>query len=65
MRAALVLHGGVAAQPFHGMMGRVTEEELARLADRLIEVPGVQAVTLGGSRARGDHAPESDYDMGL
>ncbi|WP_432563886.1 nucleotidyltransferase family protein [Kineococcus sp. SYSU DK003] len=38
------------------------ERELAR---RLVEVPGVVAVALGGSRARGEHAPGSDVDLGL
>lgn len=28
-------------------------------------VGGVEAVLLGGSRARGDHGPDSDYDVGL
>lgn len=35
------------------------------LADRLIEVPGVVGVALGGSRARGEHLPDSDVDLGL
>ncbi|MFW3169211.1 nucleotidyltransferase domain-containing protein [Geodermatophilus sp. CPCC 206100] len=35
------------------------------LAGRLVEVPGVVAVTLGGSRARGAAAPDSDVDLGL
>ncbi|GAA1252184.1 hypothetical protein GCM10009609_14380 [Pseudonocardia aurantiaca] len=35
------------------------------LADRLVEVPGVTGVMLGGSRARGDHMPESDVDLGV
>lgn len=43
----------------------VTDEQLAALAARLVEVPGVVAVSLGGSRARGDHTPESDVDLGL
>jgi hypothetical protein len=47
------------------MMGRVTDEELRPLASRLIEVPGVRAVMLGGSRARGTHTPGSDHDLGL
>ncbi|NAZ84552.1 DNA polymerase subunit beta [Kineococcus sp. T90] len=37
-------------------------EELAR---GLLEVPGVEAVALGGSRARGEHTPSSDVDLGL
>jgi predicted nucleotidyltransferase len=35
------------------------------LAARFAEVPGVVAVTLGGSRARGEARPESDWDFGL
>ncbi|WP_426511909.1 nucleotidyltransferase domain-containing protein [Dactylosporangium sp. McL0621] len=40
-------------------------EFLRPLADRLADVPGVAAVALGGSRARGTHRPDSDYDLGL
>ncbi|MFI6321156.1 nucleotidyltransferase domain-containing protein [Nonomuraea sp. NPDC050556] len=32
---------------------------------QLIEVPGVVAVALGGSRARGTHRPDSDVDLGI
>jgi hypothetical protein len=35
------------------------------LAERLIEIPGVVAVTLGGSRAGGVIHPDSDWDFGL
>jgi nucleotidyltransferase-like protein len=38
---------------------------LRELAVRLGGVDGVVAVLLGGSRARGEHAPGSDYDLGL
>lgn len=38
---------------------------LARLTSILAEVPGVQAIVLGGSRARGSAHPTSDYDIGL
>ncbi|MGW2858402.1 nucleotidyltransferase domain-containing protein [Streptomyces sp. NPDC001205] len=38
---------------------------VAALAERLTEVPGVRAVALGGSRARGAHRPDSDWDLGL
>lgn len=31
----------------------------------LSAVPGVQAVVLGGSRARGTHSPDSDIDVGI
>lgn len=37
----------------------------ADLAQRLLAVPGVVAVVLGGSRARGEHRPDSDTDLGL
>ena len=43
----------------------LTEERLRAVAARLAEVPGVVAVALGGSRARGTHRPDSDVDLGL
>ncbi len=36
-----------------------------RLVDQVARVPGVIAVTLGGSRARGTARPDSDWDIGL
>lgn len=41
------------------------EDRLRSMADELIRVPGVRAVALGGSRARGTHRPDSDIDLGL
>ncbi|MET4387415.1 hypothetical protein ABIB73_003170 [Bradyrhizobium sp. F1.4.3] len=38
---------------------------LTRLTSAFAEVPGVQAIVLGGSRARGSAGPTSDYDIGL
>ncbi|GHB46856.1 nucleotidyltransferase [Streptomyces xanthochromogenes] len=38
---------------------------IAAVAERLAEVPGVVAVALGGSRARGTHRVDSDWDLGL
>lgn len=38
---------------------------LTRLNSVLADVPGVQAVVLGGSRARGSAHAASDYDIGL
>jgi predicted nucleotidyltransferase len=43
----------------------LTDEELRHIADRLVAVPGVAAVMLGGSRARGAEQPDSDVDLGL
>lgn len=43
----------------------ISENSLRALARRLTAVPGIVGVTLGGSRARGDHLPESDVDLGL
>jgi predicted nucleotidyltransferase len=43
----------------------LSDSQLHSLADRLVEVPGVVAVMLGGSRARGDEHPDSDVDLGL
>jgi predicted nucleotidyltransferase len=38
---------------------------MERLAERLASIPGVVAVTLGGSRALGTSRPDSDWDFGL
>jgi hypothetical protein len=38
---------------------------LQRILPALAEVPGVAAIALGGSRARGTAAETSDYDIGL
>jgi predicted nucleotidyltransferase len=35
------------------------------IADRLGALPGVEAVTLGGSRAEGIHRPDSDWDFSV
>ncbi|GAA4930827.1 nucleotidyltransferase domain-containing protein [Actinoplanes utahensis] len=43
----------------------LTDSVLDELAHRLLTVPGVVGVVLGGSRARGTHTEESDYDLGL
>ena len=43
----------------------LTTVRLQEVADRLVEVPGVLAVLLGGSRARGAEQPGSDVDLGL
>ena len=41
------------------------ERFLAATADRLATLPGVEAVTLGGSRAQGTHRPDSDWDLAV
>ncbi|MCK1741582.1 nucleotidyltransferase domain-containing protein [Bradyrhizobium sp. 139] len=38
---------------------------LTRLTSAFAEVPGVAAIVLGGSRARGSAQPSSDHDIGL
>jgi Nucleotidyltransferase domain len=45
--------------------GVLEERRLRELAERLVGVPGMRAVVLGGSRARGEHTAESDVDLGL
>jgi hypothetical protein len=46
-------------------MARVEDPLLARITPALADVPGVVAVALGGSRARGTATENSDYDVGL
>ncbi len=41
------------------------ETFLDRLAGTLAALPGVEAVSLGGSRAHGTHRPDSDWDLAL
>ena len=41
------------------------QQRIENLAARLIEVPGIVGIALGGSRARGTHRPDSDWDLGL
>ncbi|MEV0647196.1 nucleotidyltransferase domain-containing protein [Phytomonospora sp. NPDC050363] len=41
------------------------DADLKALAGRLAGIGGVRAVSLGGSRARGTHRPDSDVDIGL
>lgn len=41
------------------------DDELHRIAQRLHAADGVEAVVLGGSRARGTHHEGSDVDLGL
>ncbi|GAA0541876.1 nucleotidyltransferase domain-containing protein [Paractinoplanes ferrugineus] len=43
----------------------LSDERLIELALRVAEVPGVVGIVLGGSRARGAHADDSDTDVGL
>jgi Nucleotidyltransferase domain. len=38
---------------------------LDEVADTLMALPGVQAVTLGGSRAQGTNRPDSDWDLAI
>src|SRR3954463_2193445 len=39
--------------------------DVDELVDRLAKIPGVVAVALGGSRARGAERPDSDWDLAL
>ncbi|MGW9521450.1 nucleotidyltransferase domain-containing protein [Streptomyces diastaticus] len=43
----------------------VAWEPVVRMAEALTAVPGVRGVLLGGSRARGTHRPDSDWDLGV
>ncbi|MET9592836.1 nucleotidyltransferase domain-containing protein [Streptomyces sp. NPDC006516] len=42
-----------------------TSPSVAAMAARLVRLPGIEAVALGGSRARGTHRPDSDWDLGV
>jgi predicted nucleotidyltransferase len=41
------------------------DRSLTALGQQLASVSGVVAVVLGGSRARGTHRPDSDFDLGV
>lgn len=43
----------------------LTHDHMTALADRLVRVPGVVGVMLGGSRGRGEATESSDTDLGL
>src|SRR5262249_12295785 len=47
------------------VMERGMPADVAAIAARLSAIPGVRAVVLGGSRARGTAMPESDVDLAL
>jgi len=47
------------------MMDLDAEPLIETLVRDLQQVPGVVAIVLGGSRARGTHTPQSDIDLGL
>lgn len=44
---------------------RTDDDFVNHVADRLVALPGVVAVSLGGSRAQGTHRPDSDWDFAL
>jgi predicted nucleotidyltransferase len=39
--------------------------DIEAIAGEIMTVAGVEAVVLGGSRGRGNHKPDSDYDIGI
>ena len=41
------------------------DDFLDYVAEQLGGLPGVEAVTLGGSRAEGTHRPDSDWDFSI
>jgi predicted nucleotidyltransferase len=42
-----------------------TPQFIRRIAERVQSVHGVAAIVLGGSRAQGNHTPQSDVDIGI
>ena len=43
----------------------ITNDRIQAMAEALTQIPGVKAVVLGGSRAKGTHHAGSDVDLGL
>jgi predicted nucleotidyltransferase len=56
---------GAAAVAMQTSVAEMTNPILERLTPALAAVPGVAAIVLGGSRARGTARPHSDTDIGL
>lgn len=50
--------------PEQGILSMV-DETIERVCAALGDVPGLAAIVLGGSRARGTAGPASDYDVGI
>jgi predicted nucleotidyltransferase len=46
-------------------MNQQLPQFIHRVVDRLQSIQGIAAITLGGSRARGNHTPKSDVDLGI
>jgi predicted nucleotidyltransferase len=46
-------------------MDESTAQRLEPIINALKQVAGIEAIVLGGSRARGTHGPDSDVDLGL
>lgn len=46
-------------------MAMDADKTISRVVDRLINIAGIEALVLGGSRARGTHNEKSDVDLGI
>ncbi|MGW2477378.1 nucleotidyltransferase domain-containing protein [Streptomyces sp. NPDC001665] len=55
----------MTSENFAGPADSGTAARIGEMAARLTQVPGIRAVLLGGSRARGAHRPDSDWDLGV
>jgi predicted nucleotidyltransferase len=70
-RDATAKRRGAVATPEQARRNRLTQPlsfdmaALDVLVPKLVRLPGVIAVSLGGSRARGTHRADSDWDIGL
>lgn len=58
------LIGELSSRP-EGAYRQGGKEAVEHITARLAQLPGVVAVALGGSRARGEARPDSDWDFGL